>query len=41
MTIIDKIAVVALIIGYAVAAVASVWFVWVILDHLLAWFSDD
>lgn len=41
MTIIDKIAVVTLIVGYAIAAVASVWFVYVIVDHLLSWFFDD
>lgn len=38
---IDKIIVAALIVGYAIAAVAGVWFVLVIVDHLLAWFSDD
>ena len=38
---IDKIIVAALIVGYAIAAVASVWFVWVIVDHLLSWFFDD
>lgn len=38
---IDKILVAALIIGYAVAAIAGVWFVYVIVDLLLSWFFDD
>lgn len=38
---IDKIIVVAIIIGYAVAAIAGVWFIWVIVDHIWSWFFDD